>query len=112
MRTHLRYPGGRGALCRVWGQRSYVPPLLTDDLSRVTCRACLKKVQGGRMGVPANPPPAEAIELSVRLVSGGFESRVQLPVAASSTQRKALVTAWLNLIERALEIARSRKGGR
>lgn len=62
------------------------------------------------MSVPAGSvPPVEAIELSVRLTGGGFESRIQMPVAATSDQRLALVSTWFKLIEQALGIAKSKK---
>lgn len=46
------------------------------------------------------------VELSVKLSSGEFESRVNIPVSATTEQRDKFMQAWFDLLRQALEIAK------
>ena len=50
------------------------------------------------------------VELSVRLSTGDFESRVNVPITATSDQREKFVRAWFALLKQALEIAKPNEG--
>ena len=46
------------------------------------------------------------VELSVKLSTGQFESRVNVPITATEDQRKKFVEAWFALLQQALDIAK------
>lgn len=50
------------------------------------------------------------VELSVKLSTGQFESRVNVPISATEEQRKKFVEAWFALLKQALEIAKPTDG--
>lgn len=49
----------------------------------------------------------QMIELSVRLSDGTFDTSVRLPVGADEQQRNAVVSAWFELIQRAMKLSQS-----
>jgi hypothetical protein len=46
------------------------------------------------------------VELSVKLSTGQFESRVNVPITATAGQRKKFVETWFALLQQALDIAK------
>ena len=51
-------------------------------------------------------PPTIFVELSVKLSTGDFESRVNVPVTATQEQREKFVQAWFGMLKQALEMCK------
>jgi hypothetical protein len=52
---------------------------------------------------------ADAVELSVRLVSGHFESSITVPLTATPEERKAFVDAWCGLMEAGIKVGSAKR---
>lgn len=50
----------------------------------------------------------DAIMLSVKLRSGGFESSIEVPVDASKSEMDEFVSSWLKMMEMGLKLAKGK----
>lgn len=50
---------------------------------------------------------SDAIVLSVRLKSGGFESHIEVPVHATRAEIDKFMSAWLELMDAGIKMGRS-----
>jgi len=63
-----------------------------------------------KTAAPAKPEEekGDALILSVKLLSGRFDSSIQVPLKCTDEERKAFVDAWLVLIEAGVKCGRSK----
>lgn len=52
-------------------------------------------------------PDQDTVILSVRLVSGHFESTIHIPVSATKEERDAFVLAWLGLMDAGVKVGQA-----